>query len=398
MTYFEWITGPFLNARIKGTFRIFQTLLDDAPRSRRLDGKRPTSTKLGHTAEYAAKISAMLIARTLFWAVTGGAATTAVLALYRYLTNNPDATPQDMQGTPLGALHDTLDWIARANKNISPYLLQNYNNLPLATFGDVTLHLAVPIADEEKILIRLFDACLNAMNPDWSPNPATGPADVTSELFSTIANSPESRGTLANLAMPLVPWLFQTNPYDPFRQTTLLTDEEFAARWTNPAAIKTASGRLIDSTPLALILKSTPNTTPERQAALNQAGWLHDFHDTLTRTPIISSVAGRFLRVSVGGETDRRRKRQQLDQQQVLAVRLLAKQNAAKYTAGQPLQEPDIDPVYMPDYIKAFLNALQDQPSPATLPLARLQELRSTLRIRDPRLREQNLRSLQSTP
>ena len=398
MTYFEWISGPFLNARLKGTFRIFQSIADDAPRSRRLDGKRPSSTKLGHTAEYAAKLAAKLTSRKLFWFVTSGAAATAVLELYRYLTDNPQATPQDMDGTPLGNLHGTLDWIARANRNISPYFLQNYNNCPLATFGDVTLHIAVPIADEEKIPIRLFDALINATSPDWSPNPATGPADVAAEVFSTVANSPESRGTVIGLAAPLTPWIFQSNPYDPFRQTNLLTDEEFAARWTNPAAIQTASGRLIDSTPLALILKSTPNTTPERQASLNQSGWLGDFHDTITRTPIISNVAGRFLRVSVGGETDRRRKRQQLDQQQVLAVRLLAKQNAAKYARGEQPDEPDIDPVYAPDYIEAYIDALQDQPSPATLPRQHIQEIRSTLNIRDPRLRQQNLRSLQPNP
>ena len=398
MTYFEWLTGPFLNARLKGAFRIFQSIADDAPRSRRLDGKRPSSTKLGHTAEYAAKLAAKLTSRKLFWIVTSGAAATAVLELYRYLTDNPQATPQDMDGTPLGNLHGTLDWIARANRNISPYFLQNYNNCPLATFGDVTLHIAVPIADEEKIPIRLFDALINATSPDWSPNPATGPADVAAEVFSTVANSPESRGTVIGLAAPLTPWIFQSNPYDPFRQTNLLTDEEFAARWTNPAAIQTASGRLIDSTPLALILKSTPNTTPERQASLNQSGWLGDFHDTITRTPIISNVAGRFLRVSVGGETDRRRKRVQLDQQEILKVRLLAKQNAAKYAQGEQPDEPDIDPVYAPDYIKAYIDALQDQPSPATIPQARLQEIRSTLNIRDPRLRQQNLRSLQSTP
>ena len=398
MTYFEWLTGPFLNARLKGAFRIFQSIADDAPRSRRLDGKRPSSTKLGHTAEYAAKLAAKLTSRKLFWFVTSGAAATAVLELYRYLTDNPQATPQDMDGTPLGNLHGTLDWIARANRNISSYFLQNYNNCPLATFGDVTLHIAVPIADEEKIPIRLFDALINATSPDWSPNPATGPADVAAEVFSTVANSPESRGTVIGLAAPLTPWIFQSNPYDPFRQTNLLTDEEFAARWTNPAAIQTASGRLIDSTPLALILKSTPNTTPERQASLNQSGWLGDFHDTITRTPIISNVAGRFLRVSVGGETDRRRKRVQLDQQEILKVRLLAKQNAAKYAQGEQPDEPDIDPVYAPDYIKAYIDALQDQPSPATIPQARLQEIRSTLNIRDPRLRQQNLRSLQSTP
>ena len=398
MTYFEWVSGPFLNARLKGTFRIFQSIADDAPRSRRLDGKRPSSTKLGHTAEYAAKLSAKAAARTLFWLVASGAASTSVLALYRYLTGNQNATPEDMDGTLLGALHGTLDWIGRGLRNISPYFLQNYNVCPLATFGDVTLFLAAPVADEEKLFLRLFDALLNASGADWTPNPATGPADVAAELFATVANSPESQGTLAGLAMPLAPWIFQSNPYDPFRQTNLLTDEEFAARWTNPAAIQTASGRLIDSTPLALILKSTPNTTPERQASLNQSGWLGDFHDTITRTPIISNVAGRFLRVSVGGETDRRRKRVQLDQQEILKVRLLAKQNAAKYAQGEQPDEPDIDPVYAPDYIKAYIDALQDQPSPATIPQARLQEIRSTLNIRDPRLRQQNLRSLQLNP
>ena len=394
LSLIEFVTGPFLNARVKGTLRTFQGLLDTRP-TIRLDGRKARHTIIGNAASRAGKFAAVITQRTFLYLLAAGALGSggACLALFRKWTGNADATPKDMQGTPIGALAAFLDAMAQGYRNCSPYILQNSLVLPLYVNGDVTLALTMPVSDEDRIPILIVDAIHNRLNA-WTPDPTTGPADILAEATRTVANPSQGEGTLLQFRKLLAPWLENVNPYDPFRQTTMLSDEEFATRWTRPDAAQTVAGRLVESSPLALLWKPPKTLSPENRATLDQTGWLADFHAALTRTPVLSSIGGRFIRVQVGGETARVRKLRRLDQQQALAIRLLARQNFALTQLGLPPQIPQDLPIeYAKDYFEAWF-ARQDEHLAARSSAHRRKRLiQDALAIRDPNLRAPALRA-----
>ena len=399
LTPIELVFGPFINAALKGTFRFVQTIADTLPDARP-DGRPRRRTPLLNAASYAGKIGATLAQRLILTALsTGGLVTAAALALFRAATGNPNATEQDLMDSPLGPAVRGAERLGQGYRNISPYLLQNYNTLPLYVDGDITIALTLPIADEERFPILLLDATLNKLGFPWTPNPATGPADAAANLIGAPVNSLRGQGTLIQYLHLLSPFLFNYNPYDNFRGHKILPEAEFAARWDNPAAAATIANRLIESTPLAIAWKPPQPLTPEQQASLDRTPWLGRFHATLTRAPLLSTIAGRLIRVQIGGEADRIRRLRRLDQQQALAVRLLARQNYALTQLGLPPQIPqDLPPEYAKDYFEAWF-ARQDEHLAARSSAHRRKRLiQDALAIRDPNLRDRALRALRHLP
>lgn len=301
--------------------------------------------------------------------------------------------------SPLGPAVRGAERLGQAYRNISTYLLQNYNCLPLYHDGDITIALTLPIGDEERVPILLLDAALNKLRFPWTPNPATGPADVAGQLLGAPVNSLRGQGTLIQYAYLLSPFLFNYNPYDNFRGHTLLPADEFAARWDNPAAAATIANRLIESTPLAIAWKPPQPLTPEQQASLERTPWLGRFHATLTRAPLLSTIAGRLIRVQIGGEADRIRRLRRLDQQQALAIRLLARQNFALTQLSLPPQIPqDLPPEYAKDYFEAWFARQDEHLSARSSAHRRKRLIQDALAIRDPHLRARALHALRHLP
>ena len=391
MTFIELTSGPFLNARQKGFLRAFD-----------VDGKQPWLTDSGdfrmlsgpgQTAEKTLKVTAHFVRRFYYGALLAGGLSAATLGLYRLLTGNEEATEEEMEGTALGSLNTFFRWSEGVLRNCTPYTLLNFWTAPVWSKGDVSVVFCTPVSDEERVLNLLMDAALNQAGLP-TINPTTGLSEVTEEVFGNLMNPLGGQGSLSEYRMLLASWLESQNPFDPFRNRPVLSEEEYAARWTEPNAAKTMAWRAVGASPLSLVLKPSDVRNDEIPA-----GPLRAFHAFVTRTPVLSSVLGGFLRFQIGGETARKRLVERADEQEVMRWKLRATNDYKEFAKTGGFTPPeDIPPDFVPDYEKRFIELINEAAARAKPGAKRREQLeemaKSALRLRNPQLRAWQLRSL----
>ncbi len=380
MTYMELVGGPFLNARQKGFLRFYDVtdrrpMLTDSGDFRTRSGTQQAAEK---GMKFAARWARRYVAALL---LSGGLAS-ATLGLYRKLTGNEEATEEEMEGTALGTLNRFFRWSEQCLRNCSPYTLSNFDVLPIYVDGDVSLVLTSPIPDEERIPSLLMDAQLNGQGVP-SMDPGAQLQDALREGVTSFLNPASGEGSLGVYRRVLAPWLEGENPFDPFLRRPMLSEKAFATRWTAPLAAKEALWRLSSNSPLSMVLR-----LGEVQRDDLPEGHLKNFHAFITRTPILSSIAGRFLRLQVGGETARLRRMGALDEAERMKWKVRADQDFADFTRTGDFSYPiDIPQPYATDYQQRFIDLYNDSTlDPQT---ARRKENKKAVdSIRDPELRQ----------
>ena len=380
MTYMELTRGPFLNARQKGFLRFYDVtdrrpMLTDSGAFRTRSGTQQAAEK---GMKFAARWARRYVAALL---LSGGLAG-ATLGLYRLLTGNEEATEEDMEGTALGTLNTFFRWAEKCLRNCSLYTLSNFDATPIYVDGDVSLVLASPIPDEERLPSLFMDATLNKVGAP-SMDPGVTFQDVLREGVTSFINPVSGEGTLSSYRRLLAPWLEGENPFDPFLRRPMLSEKAFATRWTAPLAAKEALWRVASNSPLTMVFR----LGEVRRDDLPE-GPLKNFHAFITRTPILSSIAGRYLRIQIGGETARLIRMGALDEAECMKWKVRADQDFADFKRTGTWDVPvDIPQIYAAPYKKRFIELLNDAAiDPQT---ARRNENKKAVdSIRDPELRQ----------
>lgn len=380
MTYMELTRGPFLNARQKGFLRFYDVtdrrpMLTDSGAFRTRSGTQQAAEK---GMKFAARWARRYVAALL---LSGGLAG-ATLGLYRLLTGNEEATEEDMEGTALGTLNTFFRWAEKCLRNCSLYTLSNFDVTPIHVDGDDSLVLASLIPDEERLPSLFMDATLNKVGIP-STDPGVTFQDVLREGVTSFINPVSGEGTLSSYRRLLAPWLEGENPFDPFLRRPMLSEKAFATRWTAPLAAKEALWRVASNSPLTMAFR-----LGEVQRDDLQEGPLKNFHAFITRTPILSSIAGRFLRFQVGGETARLIRMGALDEAECMKWKVRADQDFADFKRTGDFSYPvDIPQPYATDYKQRFIELYNDSTlDPQT---ARRKENKKAVdSIRDPELRQ----------
>ena len=347
-TFIECAYGPFWNARQKGFLRTYTQPLDQATLRLDKNGKPTTQSPSAAYGEKALKFAAKYSARLQWAAILTGGASAACLALYRALTGNEKATREEMQGSPLGSLATFFEWTKATLENCLPYTLSNYNVIPIAKSGDYSLVITTPLSDEEKLPTLLADATTGLLGA----RPGASLQDAIQDASSTLLQPPGGQSHADEALRLLQPWLFASNPFDPYRNSYILSDKAFAARWTTPNAATTLLKRAINTTPVSILFR----TQPELEADTPKHP-LFQLHQTISKIPVLSTIQGRFLRIQVGGQTARAAAVARLDQQERLIIQQQA-ENVAKdfFTPGYQL--PDYINTYTPEQMTTFIDAL----------------------------------------
>lgn len=300
MSWMEKLWGPYIAAGIRGFTRVYKRWLE--PRTTvREDGKGGWTLKRESVAGLIAESSIKLgikVQNRLWWHwLAAKKLTAAVLFLAGWLTGKKNVTRDDIDGTALAQLYDAADWLERATENITPYTLQNYNVLPLAYQGSMTIYLATPMSDEEKLYNLIADIMLKS-----EAAPGTNWGDVLSELADIYAPF-NGEGHIGKIAKLVAPWAFNENPRDLFTKKQLLSREEMATRWTRPNAAMRVFGNAWNMTPGRLLWNPLVNELKDKEIFLttDDGDFMRSFYLTMTRTPILNTVAARLLRVDVNG-------------------------------------------------------------------------------------------------
>ena len=383
-TFIECAFGPFWNARQKGFFRFYANTTDRYPLKLDKAGNPVTTSATANASEKFFKFAAKYGARYIYGTILTGTASAACVTLYRALTGNKDATRDDLEGTKLGTLADAFDWMQKTMQNVSPYILSKYNVIPIARAGDLSLVITTPMADEEILPNLIADAASGAIGAYF--NPEASWQKVIEEPANTILQPPGGQSHIDEAFRIVQPWLFNSNPIDPYYQTPILTTEQFAARWTTRDAARVMASRAIKTSPLSILFRPRPENanTETPQSPLFQ------IHQALSRIPFLSTTEGRFIRIQVGGQTARAQILAKQDEEKRLTFRLIAKKEAKRFRED-PAYTPslllnDIPEEYYQCYIDAFEEGFYKS-APGAQQIQRQERYLKYLKsIRDPKL------------
>ncbi len=265
--------------------------------------------------------------------------------------------------------------------------------VPFWREGDASIVFATPIAEEELIPGLLMDALLNHYGKP-TPNPTTGLPEAMAAIFAILVTPAGGLGSLGTFRQALAPFLENQNPFDPFRKRPVLSEEEYAARYTEPNALRTMAWRMVGASPLSLVLKPGDVRNDEIPE-----GPLRSFHAFITRFPLVSSVVGSFLRFQVGGETLRKRMVERANEQERMRWMLRASNDFAEFGRTGGFTPPeDIPQKFVPDYKKRFVDLIREaavRRNPGAERAERIEEMaKSAVRLRNPAWRAWQLRSL----
>lgn len=383
-TFIECAFGPFWNARQKGFFRFYANTTDRYPLKLDKAGNPVTSSATANASEKFFKFAAKYGARYTYGTILTGAASAACVTLYRALTGNKDATRDDLEGTKLGTLADAFDWMRNTMQNVSPYILSKYNVIPIAREGDLSLVITTPMADEEILPNLIADANSGAVGAYF--NPEASAKKVIEELANTILQPPGGQSHFFESLRIVQPWLFNSNPIDPYYQTPILTTEQFAARWTTRDAARVMASRAIKTSPLSILFRPRP----ENANTETPHSPLFKIHQALSRIPFLSTIEGRFIRIQVGGQTARAQILAKQDEENRLTFRLIAKKEAKRFRED-PAYKPSlllnkIPKEYTQCYVDAF-NEAYFKNAPGADQIQREERyIKNVKSIRDPKL------------
>lgn len=292
-----------------------------------------------------------------------------------------DPSDEELEGTAVGEMLYTLDWMKDAYRNISPYTLETFRAVPIWMSDDrrTTVSLKIPIPEEAKFIDAAFNATWNTAVDTYSPNPARDWRSLLKVMGEQFAFDTSSTGVLFNALSSVVsPYVFGTNPYETYRNAPMYSEDEFKARWTKDGAeymLKSAGKRIWNNSPLTLITRFRKTNEPEMR---EEAQTLKD----IFKLPGVGPILMRFASVDSEGREQTRRQLETIQDEANAVKRLKAREYFTFLSTGELDQIPDdvwadMDMIrYMMNYAKEGTLTEQEE------------WIKSMKRIKDPTLQK----------
>lgn len=336
-TLIEFFLQPFWNARQKGFIRTFQAAKD-------------------HPGDWILKQSLYtLFPATVTWMLAHGALSNLIR---KYFDDDEDK----MRQTPIGKVVDWLDDLHARYRNVGRYFSEKYLTIPLP-YGDpqtgASLCLTIPL-DDESVSLRMFtNHALNTYGPALFPGttPRANPnamTDISREIIENIIPDLQSKGALIGLINPFIQtFALGQNPYDTFRGRTLLSDDEFTARWLTPHATGTLVKEMWNTLPTGIAYRFKDKTAESPAGA--DDGLLQFLNQ-----PFIQPIFGRYIRFIHGGRDESLRALHQLNEEKQAPLRLQAKDDYLRYKKNGYFDAPTTERMRTDAYYyQAFRNEMR---------------------------------------
>ena len=292
-----------------------------------------------------------------------------------------DPSDEELEGTAVGEMLYTLDWLKDAYRNISPYTLETFRAVPIWMSDDrrTTVSLKIPIPEEAKFIDAAFNATWNTAVDAYSPNPARDWRSLLKVMGEQFAFDTSSTGVLFNALSSVVsPYVFGTNPYETYRNAPMYSEDEFKARWTKDGAeymLKSAGKRIWNNSPLTLITRFRKTNEPEMR---EEAQTLKD----IFKLPVVGPSLMRFASVDSEGREQTRRQLETIQDEANAVKRLKAREHSIFYLTGELDKIPD-DVWSDTDTLKYMMNYAKE----GTL-TEQEEWIKSMKRIKDPTLQK----------
>jgi len=322
----EWFFGPFMSARMHAFPRPFVAANQTGPVLQD-DGTFKVRGKASRFGELGIKM-ALLTRKNIFYLLAlGSALSYGVLELYKKCSGNENAKPEDMKGTVFEHLYNVARWQERAIQNLSPYILQNYDVLPLYVDGDFVASLRVPMPDEVKIINLITSIVARKLLKAQTPDPTLGLRGLL-EAFNDNFLSFAPNGHVINLAgLMMVP--FGYNPYDQFLGEPVLTESERRALDSGDLDAWIRWGRrVLKFSPVSTVWNPVINQRIDEKWSARDDSPEKSLYMMMSRLPILNTVGLKYLHFDVGGKSMRERKLERIPKDHIAKWELNAEKAA----------------------------------------------------------------------